>query len=104
MFDLVWEILLQQLAQVCLYLLPSTRLYPLQIQFSAFFAVQHTAFHQFEAQFVVLQTHLLTVGPLSIADKFLLDVVLFDGFAEEILVELVYVLSKTYFDLVKRFD
>ena len=55
MLDLIGEILLEQQVEVGLDLLPGAGLYALQIQISAFLAVDETTLDKFQAQFVVLE-------------------------------------------------
>ena len=86
MLDLVGEVLFQELIQVRLDLLPGAGLYPLEVEFSAFFAVEHAALHEFETQLVVLEAGLFAVGLLVAADEFLLNIVFLDCFADEILI------------------
>lgn len=84
--DSVGEVLFQQLVQIRLYFLTSTRLNPWQIQFFPLLSIEHTTLHQFEAQFVVLQPYLLAIRPLVITDQLLLDIILPYGLIKEVLV------------------
>lgn len=99
MFYFVGEVVFEQLVQVGLDFLPCAGLDALQIQLLPSFAVDHTTLHKFKTEFVILQPQSLAIGPLLMRNQFLLDVVLFNGFSQEVFIEFVDALSQRDFDI-----
>jgi hypothetical protein len=99
--DSVGEVVFQQLIQIGLYFFARTSFNPWQIKLLALLSIEHTALHQFKTQLVILQSNLLAISLLVIADQLLLDIVLLDSLVQKVLIKLVDVLSKSDFDLIE---